>query len=232
MLKALEWIDRMVAVILRPVVFAGMIALAAVITLQIVSRVFFTSFAWTEEVARFLLIWIAFLGAALAFQQGRHIAVTFVRDLMPLNLRRIITGAGILVAIAFLVTLAMIGWKYSGIQSFQRDTGSGGGHRRQHQYRNWPLLHDLAQRRDAIHHRHFKIHGDDIRLQRLVHLHSLLAVTGYPHNFQLTVGIDNVCDPALKKRRIIYHQDFDRHRLLRLLMRNYLRNDSACWEYP
>ena len=48
MLKALEWIDRMVAVILRPVVFAGMIALAAVITLQIVSRVFFTSFAWTE----------------------------------------------------------------------------------------------------------------------------------------------------------------------------------------
>tara|TARA_B100001179_G_scaffold171006_2_gene126499 strand:+ start:239 stop:745 length:507 start_codon:yes stop_codon:yes gene_type:complete len=120
MLKALEWIDRMVAVILRPVVFAGMIALAAVITLQIVSRVFFTSFAWTEEVARFLLIWIAFLGAALAFQQGRHIAVTFVRDLMPLNLRRIITGAGILVAIAFLVTLAMIGWKYSGIQSFQK----------------------------------------------------------------------------------------------------------------
>lgn len=120
MLKALEWIDRMVAVILRPVVFAGMIALAAVITLQIVSRVFFTSFAWTEEVARFLLIWIAFLGAALAFQQGRHIAVTFARDLMPLNLRRIITGAGILVAIAFLVTLAMIGWKYSGIQSFQK----------------------------------------------------------------------------------------------------------------
>lgn len=120
MLQALEWIDRMVAVILRPVVFAGMIALAAVITLQIVSRVFFTSFAWTEEVARFLLIWIAFLGAALAFQQGRHIAVTFVRDLMPLNLRRIITGAGILVAIAFLVTLAMIGWKYSGIQSFQK----------------------------------------------------------------------------------------------------------------
>ena len=39
---------------------------------------------------------------------------------MPLNLRRIITGAGILVAIAFLVTLAMIGWKYSGIQSFQK----------------------------------------------------------------------------------------------------------------
>ncbi len=120
MLKTLEWIDRGVAAILRPVVFAGMIALTAVITLQIVSRVFFTSVAWTEEVARFLLIWITFLGAALAFQQGRHIAVTFLRDLMPLTLRRLITGAGLLVAVAFLVTLALIGWKYAGLQSFQK----------------------------------------------------------------------------------------------------------------
>ena len=120
MLKTLEWIDRGVAAILRPVVFAGMIALTAVITLQIVSRVFFTSVAWTEEVARFLLIWITFLGAALAFQQGRHIAVTFMRDLIPLTSRRLITGAGLLVAIAFLVTLALIGWNYAGLQSFQK----------------------------------------------------------------------------------------------------------------
>ncbi|MAY62648.1 MAG: C4-dicarboxylate ABC transporter permease [Rhizobiales bacterium] len=120
MLKALEWFDRAVAVILRPVVFAGMIALTAVITLQIVSRVFFTSVSWTEEVARFLLIWITFLGAALAFQQGRHIAVTIMRERLPDGLRRIVTGAAILVAIAFLLTLAVIGWQYTGMQSFQK----------------------------------------------------------------------------------------------------------------
>jgi TRAP-type C4-dicarboxylate transport system permease small subunit len=120
MLKALGWIDRTIGSILGPIVFLGMIALTGVITLQIVSRVFFTSVSWTEEVARFLLIWITFLGATLAFQQGRHIAVTLLRDKLPARLRRIVTGAGILVTILFLVTLTIIGWQYMNVQSFQK----------------------------------------------------------------------------------------------------------------
>ncbi|SDG15954.1 TRAP-type C4-dicarboxylate transport system, small permease component [Celeribacter baekdonensis] len=120
MLKVLAWMDRGVGEVLKPVVFAGMIGLTGVITLQIVSRVFFTSVGWTEEVARFLLIWITFLGAALAFQQGRHIAVTLLRDSLPLTLRRIVSGAGIVVTFTFLVTLAVIGWRYMNMQSYQK----------------------------------------------------------------------------------------------------------------
>ncbi|MGJ8544899.1 MAG: TRAP transporter small permease [Sulfitobacter sp.] len=120
MLKGLAWIDRAVGALLKPVVFAGMAGLIVVITLQIVSRVFFTSVAWTEEVARFLLIWVTFLGAALAFQQGRHIAVSILRDMLPPVLNRIVTGAAVLVTIAFMVSLARIGWQYTGMQSFQK----------------------------------------------------------------------------------------------------------------
>jgi TRAP-type C4-dicarboxylate transport system permease small subunit len=120
MLKGLAWIDRMVGTLLKPVIFAGMAGLTAVITLQIVSRVFFTSVSWTEEVARFLLIWITFLGAALAYQQGRHIAVTLLRDTLPPALRRIVSGVAVLVAIVFLLTLAKIGWQYMNMQSFQK----------------------------------------------------------------------------------------------------------------
>lgn len=120
MLKALARIDRMVGAVLQPVVFAGMAGLTGVITLQIVSRLFFTSVSWTEEVARFLLIWIAFLGAALAFQQGRHIAVTLLRDRLPSRAGRVLAGAALLVGIAFLVALAVIGWRYTAMQSFQK----------------------------------------------------------------------------------------------------------------
>jgi len=120
MLKVLGWVDRIVGAVLGPVVVAGMVALTFVISLQIVSRVFFTSVTWTEEVARFLLIWITFLGATLAFQQGRHIAVQLARDSLPDNLRRIVIGAGILVSIAFLTTLTWIGWRYMDLQRFQR----------------------------------------------------------------------------------------------------------------
>lgn len=120
MFRLLKQIDRAIGAVLGPVVFAGMIALIGVISVQIVSRVFFTSVSWTEEVARFLLIWITFLGAALAYQQGRHIAVTLLCDSLPSGLRRAVTCTGLLVVIAFLVMLAMVGWHYMGLQSFQK----------------------------------------------------------------------------------------------------------------
>ncbi len=120
MLAGLDAIDRLIGAILRPVVFAGMAALTAVITLQIASRVFFSPVAWTEEVARFLLIWITFLGAALAWQQGRHLAVSLLRDSLPDGPRRIITGAAILVSLAFMVALTVIGIRYMNVQSFQK----------------------------------------------------------------------------------------------------------------
>ncbi len=120
MLSGLDRIDRLLGDILRPVVFIGMAALTAVITLQIVSRVFFTPVAWTEEVARFLLIWITFLGAALAWQQGRHLAVSLLRDSLPNGSRRIVTGAAILVSLAFMVALTVIGIRYMNVQSFQK----------------------------------------------------------------------------------------------------------------
>ena len=113
-------IDRAVGAILRPVVFAGVAALTAVITLQIVSRVFFTSVGWTEEVARFLLIWISFLGAALAFQQGRHICVSVLRSALPDRARRVVTVLALLCSIAFLLALAKIGFDYMLVQSFQK----------------------------------------------------------------------------------------------------------------
>lgn len=120
MLAGLDRIDRLLGDILRPVVFAGMAGLTCVITLQIVSRVFFTSFSWTEEVARFLLIWITFLGAALAWQQGRHLAVSLLRDNLPKGPRRIVTAGATLVSIAFLVALTIIGIRYMNAQSFQK----------------------------------------------------------------------------------------------------------------
>ncbi|MDO5757134.1 MAG: TRAP transporter small permease [Rhodobacterales bacterium] len=120
MLAGLDRIDRLLGTILTPVVFFGMAALTAVITLQIVSRVFFTSVSWTEEVARFLLIWITFLGAALAWQQGRHLAVALLRASLPRAPRRAATGLAILVSLCFMVTLAVIGIRYMNVQSFQK----------------------------------------------------------------------------------------------------------------
>ena len=116
----LQRTERVLDAILQPVVFAGMAALIGVITLQIVSRVLFTAVGWTEEVARFLLVWITFLAGTLAFQRGRHIAVTFVVDALPGRLRQIARIVALLIVLAFMITLIVIGYRYMQVQSFQK----------------------------------------------------------------------------------------------------------------
>jgi TRAP-type transport system small permease protein len=41
------------------------------------------SLAWTEELARYSMIWLSWLGGGLALRRGAHIAVEFVRDALP-----------------------------------------------------------------------------------------------------------------------------------------------------
>jgi len=119
LLKPLKRIEHGLDAIIQPVVFAGMAALIGVITLQIISRVMFSAVGWTEEVARFLLVWITFMAATLAFQRGRHIAVTFAVDALPRRLRQAARIAATLAVLAFMVALVVIGYRYMQVQSFQ-----------------------------------------------------------------------------------------------------------------
>ncbi|PMR82266.1 TRAP transporter small permease [Halomonas urumqiensis] len=120
LLTLLQRIERGLDAIIQPVVFACMAALIGVITLQIISRVLFTAVGWTEEVARFLLVWITFLAGTLAFQRGRHIAVMFAVDALPLPVRRAARLAALAVTLALLLALIVIGYRYMQVQSFQK----------------------------------------------------------------------------------------------------------------
>ena len=120
LLTLLQRIERGLDAIIQPVVFAGMAALIGVITLQIVSRVLFSAVGWTEEVARFLLVWITFLAGTLAFQRGRHIAVSFAVDALPLPMRKLARLAALAIVVAFMITLIVIGYRYMQVQSFQK----------------------------------------------------------------------------------------------------------------
>ncbi|EGL81970.1 Tripartite ATP-independent periplasmic transporter DctQ component [Caldalkalibacillus thermarum TA2.A1] len=78
------------------------------IFLQIISRaVFQSSFAWTEELARYLMIWVTFLGASFAFQYGAHIGIeVVVNQLSPLLARLVKLCAAIACTVFFIVMIA------------------------------------------------------------------------------------------------------------------------------
>ena len=61
--------------------FSGAIFL--LVMAQILFRyVIKVSAPWTEEAARYLMIWMALLSAGLAFQKGQHFNIDFVTDRM------------------------------------------------------------------------------------------------------------------------------------------------------
>lgn len=52
---------------------AALVAMTAIVCLNIVARAAFNAgFSWSEELARFLMIWSALCGAAMAVRRGAH----------------------------------------------------------------------------------------------------------------------------------------------------------------
>ncbi len=67
--------------------------------------------AWSEESARYMMVWVTFLGAGYAMGKGRHIGVTMFVDHLPEGARRKVTLAGQLLIIVFMAAVAVQGVK-------------------------------------------------------------------------------------------------------------------------
>jgi TRAP-type C4-dicarboxylate transport system permease small subunit len=60
------------------------IVLAATVTLEVVVRyVLQVPLAWTEEAARFILVWLGMLSTVLAARSGRHFSLQWLRQVLP-----------------------------------------------------------------------------------------------------------------------------------------------------
>lgn len=108
-------VDRGVKVL----VFLCIVAMIAVITIQILFRVLFDALTWSEELSRYLLVWSTFLGATLAYKRGMHIAVTFVVDLAKGKGKKFLSILSILLSIVFFAVAILYGLQYIQLQSIQ-----------------------------------------------------------------------------------------------------------------
>ena len=100
--------DRLV----RHVVVAMVAAMTLIIILQVGLRyVFLYSLSWSEEVARYLMIWVSFLGASLALKWGFHIGVEFVVARLPEKARAWVDLVARLSILFFLVFFTIGGFQ-------------------------------------------------------------------------------------------------------------------------
>jgi TRAP-type C4-dicarboxylate transport system permease small subunit len=65
--------------------------------------------AWCEELARYLFIWVVFLGAPIGVQERGHMALKLVQDRLPLSGKRFCNGLVYAAATLFLAALTWQG---------------------------------------------------------------------------------------------------------------------------
>jgi TRAP-type transport system small permease protein len=82
--------------------FATMVSL---VLAQVVARKFFEPLTWSEELARYLFIWVAFIGWVIATDRRSHIAIAQGVERARPALRR---GLGVFGDIATLVLMALL----------------------------------------------------------------------------------------------------------------------------
>jgi len=92
-----------------------MATMAVLVIANVLCRYGFgVSLPWTEELSRFLMIAVTYLGAGLALREGRLVAVEILQDLLP----RFLFPLRLLVALIILGFLVVLVWVGVGFAQF------------------------------------------------------------------------------------------------------------------
>ena len=103
-----------------------LVGLVVVTFTQVLSRyVLEASLAWTEELARYIFMWLAALGAAYAFKTKSHFLLRFVVDKFSLRLQMMVASLVVALMTIFLATFIWQAILYT--QSVAGQTAPGTG---------------------------------------------------------------------------------------------------------
>ncbi|MEM6277577.1 MAG: TRAP transporter small permease subunit [Pseudomonadota bacterium] len=120
LLWPLERLNDVLLAIGRALALTALMIMVAFIVYQIFMRLFFDAPNWTEEGARFLMLWMTGLIAPLAYRQGGFVAIDMLERALPRVLAAVLSLILLLSALIVIWTCATLGW--DNVNSF---TGRG-----------------------------------------------------------------------------------------------------------
>ncbi|WP_207481811.1 TRAP transporter small permease [Arenibaculum pallidiluteum] len=103
----LAGIDRLIWRAVDGLLFVVVAALLFSVSCQAASRLFGFGAPWTEELARLLFIWTAFLGMATGFHSRSHPRIFLLSAMLPRSLRSL---PHYLSAVASILLFSIVGW--------------------------------------------------------------------------------------------------------------------------
>ena len=110
----LTFLEKLSDIVNRISVWGTIIAMSAmtiIVFVQVVARfILNNALPWPEEISRYLMIWMCFLGSAIAVKRGEHIGLTLIRERIPKKAQTFVGIAMNLGALVFLVYAAYYGF--------------------------------------------------------------------------------------------------------------------------
>ena len=94
------------------------VALLAVVMLGVITRALDDPLIWTDEISRFLMVWVAVGGWLLATRRRAHIRIRFFQDMLP---KRAWRAAEIVIQCGILVLGLLLAWYGVDIVERNRD---------------------------------------------------------------------------------------------------------------
>ena len=94
--------------------------MSVVVFAQVIFRLTAGSLPWSEELARYLMIYMVYVGTSIGIKRGTHIAVEVIMDRCPPSLQKVVEILVDLMMIAAFVILCYYGMKIVNITMMQK----------------------------------------------------------------------------------------------------------------
>jgi len=118
---AFESASNLVEYLAEKIITLQMMIMAGIVFMDVMSRFIFNySLAWAAELARFLLIWVVFIGASLALKKGELVAIMFIAANVPSYMKTFLEH---LIQVLIFIFLGLAIWHGASFVTFLIKTG-------------------------------------------------------------------------------------------------------------
>lgn len=125
MKRSIQKVDKCLSMIENAVIILGLSAMFLILLAQVIMRyVFSRPLTWSEEAARFIFVYVSFIGISYAYRQKGHIRMEVVVNLFPQAVRR---GLEVLInlgTIAMFCYMIPFSFRFIGIQAGVKATAT------------------------------------------------------------------------------------------------------------
>lgn len=119
--SVLRRIEAIVGIAIKFVIAVLLVGMVVLVFMNVIFRYFLNSaIAWSEEISRFMMIWLSFLGAVVAFINSEHLNLDIIVRAVPPKVSSALT------ILADLLVMFALGLLISGGYTLARETTLSG----------------------------------------------------------------------------------------------------------